>query len=389
MNKFNLLVITALLSTSIAKSQWTITNGPTEPNTSCLAANDVVLLAGCSSASSNQGGHRSLDQGDTWFPTGTTALSKFTALAVNPTSGIVYAGGNNGFYQSFDDGATFTNSNNGLAPYTTRDIIIEGNNIYASTSGVYLSTNGGFNWNSISPALNSVKIDKSGSTIVAGTFDTGVHLSLDNGLSWTNPTSGIPTNIKDVKIVGSNLLAATSTGVYISYNNGLTWTQTNLTNSTNCFHQIGSVLFAGCAANGVFYSNDGGNIWIGSSTGMGNITVTSLTSNSNYIFAGTNGSVYRRSLSDYGIITNTKTDISIMDSFLFFPNPSEGSITLEHNFHDDSELEIFNQLGKLVLTKKIIEPNLCIDITNLAKGVYSLRLKSNNSFSISKKLVLK
>lgn len=296
---------------SVSKAQWVITTGPSEPNIVALAANDNVVMAGCSSIGSNQGGHRTLNEGTNWLATGFSLLSKFNSLAINPNSGTIYAGGLACFYQSFDNGATFTNTNNGLSSYTTRDIIVDGNNLYASDNGIYLSTNGGFNWTLISPVINSYKMDKIGNTMIVGSSTTGVHLSLDNGSNWTNPSTGLPTNISDVKIVGTNLLAASASGIFISTNNGVTWTITNLTLSTSCIYQIGSTLFAGCAGGGVYYSNDGGNIWIASNTGLSNMTVYSLTSNSNYLFAGTTGYVFRRPLTDFSIQTNCSNNTSI------------------------------------------------------------------------------
>ena len=310
MKKFYLINFFAILS-SVTHAQWVITSGPSEPNVIALAANDNVVMAGCSSIGSNQGGHRTLNEGTNWLATGFSLLSKFNSLAINPNSGTIYAGGIACFYQSFDNGATFTNTNNGLLSNNTRDIIVEGNNLYASGNGIYLSTNGGFNWSLISPVINSYKMDKIGNTMIVGSSTTGVHLSLDNGSNWTNPSTGLPTNISDVKIVGTNLLAASASGIFISTNNGLTWTITNHTLSTSCFYQIGSTLFAGCGGGGVYYSNDGGNIWIASNTGLSNMTVYSLTSNSNFLFAGTTGYVFRRPLADFGIATNCSNNTVI------------------------------------------------------------------------------
>jgi hypothetical protein len=310
MKKVYVIIFFSMLNAA-TQAQWVITSGPSEPNIVTLSANDEVIMAGCSSVGSNQGGHRTLNEGNNWSATGFSLLSKFNSLAINPNTGTIYAGGLNCFYQSFDNGASFTNTNTGLSAYTTRDIHVEGNNLYASDYGIYLSTNGGFNWSLISPVINSNKMDKIGNTILVGTLTAGVYLSLDNGNNWTNPNTGLPTNITDVKIIGTNLLAANASGVFISTNNGLTWTITNLTSSTQCFYQIGSTLFAGCGGGGVYYSNDGGNTWIASNAGLSNMTVYSLTSNSNYLFAGTTGYVFRRPLTDFTIVTNCSNNTLI------------------------------------------------------------------------------
>jgi photosystem II stability/assembly factor-like uncharacterized protein len=381
------LLILFLITHTLANAQWVITSGPSEPLISSLAANDNVLIAGCSSASSNYGGHRTLNEGTSWTPTGTSLISKFNSLAINPNSGTVYAGGFSCFYQSFDNGATFTLSNNGMLSGNTRDILVDGTNIYAANSGIYLSTNGGFNWSLISPAMAATKLDKSGNIILVGTSNAGVYLSIDNGSTWTNPNSGLLANtIQDVKISGTNLLAATASGVYISTNSGTTWSLSNLSLSTWCFYNVGTTLFAGTDPGGVYYSNDGGNTWIAANTGLTNMSVYSFASNSNYLFAGTNAYVFRRPLIDFGMITSNKINTS--NGIEISPNPSTGIITLTKINTYKSEIEVFNQIGEKVYTTITNAENTKIDLSNLAKGIYFLRMTESNKDIFTKKIVL-
>jgi hypothetical protein len=374
---------------SVTKAQWVTTSGPSEPYTVALAANDNVVMAGCSSASSNQGGHRTLDEGTSWLSTGFSLLSKFNSLAINPSTGTIYAGGLTCFYQSFDNGANFTNTNTGLSSYTTRDIVVDGTNLYASDFGIYLSTNGGFNWSLISPTINSTKMDKIGNTILVGTMTAGVYLSVDNGSNWTNPTTGLPTNITDVKIIGTNFLVTTASGIYISTNSGTTWTMTNLSLPTECIYQVGSILFAGCSGGGgVYYSNDGGNTWIASNAGLSNTTVYALTSNSNYLFAGTTGYTFRRPLSDYGILTSITNEHNTNSDITIAPNPTTGILTITQPISQKSDIEIYNQLGKLIDTKITTGKTTTIDLSNLKKGIYFVRMTDLNKTVVNKKIVI-
>jgi hypothetical protein len=86
-------------------------------------------------------------------------------------------------------------------------LAVSGGNIFAGTgsnsggnSGVYLSTNNGGNWSSVSSGLpvgsgSQVKaLAINGSNIFAGTNGKGVYLSQNNGASWTE--SPIPLNIQ-------------------------------------------------------------------------------------------------------------------------------------------------------------------------------------------------
>lgn len=374
---------------TVTKAQWVTTSGPSEPNTVALAANDTVVMAGCSSVSSNQGGHRTLDEGANWLTTGFSLLSKFNSLAINQSTGTIYAGGLACFYQSFDNGANFTNTNNGLSSYTTRDIVVDGSNLYASDFGIYLSTNGGFNWSLVSPVINSTKMDKIGNTILVGTMTTGVYLSVDNGSNWTNPTTGLPTNITDVKIVGTNFLVTTASGIYISTNSGASWTATNLSLPTECIYQVGTLLFAGCSSGGgVYYSNDGGNAWIASNAGLTNTSVYALTSNSNYLFAGTAGYTFRRPLSDYGILTSIINQHITTSDITIAPNPTTGILTITQPITQKSDIEIYNQLGKLIDTKVSTGKTATIDLSNFKKGIYFVRITDINKTVVNKKIVI-
>lgn len=362
-----------LLANTTIQAQWVLTSGPTEAYVTALAANDNVIIAGCSSIGSNQGGHYSLDDGDNWTSTGFSLVSKFKSLAINPSTGTIYAGGQNCFYQSFDNGVSFTNTNTGLTAYDTYDIIVEGTDLYASNSGIYKSTNGGFNWTMLTNSMNATKIDKSGNIFIAATASTGVHLSLNNGSTWSNATTGLPTNITDVLISGSNLLASTVSGIYISTNNGSNWALTNLTTSTWCMYKIGTTLFAGCDNGSIYYCNDGGNTWIASSAGLANFAVYSFTSNSNYIFAGTTSHVYRRPLIEFGNITKIENQNTSLN-FDLIPNPNSGQVVISMNNNSTIEIEITNTLGQIIYQTKSRENKISIDLNNERAGVYFVKV---------------
>ena len=388
MKKIYTIILLVTVSV-VSKAQWVTTSGPSEPNTIALAANETVVIAGCSSASFSQGGHRTLDEGTNWLSTGLGTISKFSSLAIKPGTGVIYAGGLACFYQSFDNGATFTNTNTGLPSYTTRDIHLDGTNLYASTFGIYLSTNNGINWSLISPMINSTKMDKIGNAILVGTMSAGVYLSVDNGINWSNPTTALPINITDVKIIGTNFLAATASGIYISTNSGASWNATNLSLPTECIHQVGSMLFAGCSGGGgVYYSTDGGNTWIPSNTGLSNTSVSALTSNSNYLFAGTTGYTFRRPLSDYGTLTSVTKNDHMNNEITISPNPTSGILTINQTISQKSEIEIYNQLGKLIETNTSIGKTTTIDLSSLQKGIYFVRMTDLNKNVVSKKILL-
>jgi len=387
MRKICTLIILVISSFS-SNAQWTITTGPVEPDVTSLAANDTVLMAGCSSASTNVGGHRSLDNGDNWSVTGLNLVSKFSALAIDNSNGYVYAGGQNALYKSTDKGVSFVNINNGLSPYTVHDIIIDGNNLYASAQGIYYSSNSGLNWSLISSVFSSYQMDKSGNNIIVGSTTSGLYLSNNNGSSWVNLTTGIPANIADVKIVGSNYLAATSTGIYMSTNNGASWTLTNLTSITNCIYQVGSTLFAGTSNDGVFYSTNGGSTWVANNSGLTNLTVYSLTSNSTYLFAGTTGYVFRIPLSDFGITTGVSQQPISVENINISPNPTTGIFNITQPEAKEIEIAVYNTIGENVFNSTTSDKTTTLNIRQLNKGIYIIKITDEAKNTIVKKVVL-
>jgi photosystem II stability/assembly factor-like uncharacterized protein len=384
MNRILLLSLTLLLHSAVF-AQWEITSGPTEPNVVTLATNDVLMVASCSSVSSTPGGYITLDNGSNWSQTGITLPLEFSALAIDPVDGTIYAGASGSFFQSFDAGETYTNTNNGLPIYTVRDILIDGDNLYVSNQGIYLSTNEGFNWNLISPVMSSNKMDKIGSQILVGTFTAGVYYSNNNGNSWSNFTEGLPSAIIDVKIVGSNFLVATNFGVYISNDTGITWTLTDQTEQSSCLYQIGNTVFSG-ADNGVHISSDGGQTWVPENDGLSNLTVYSLAANGTYLFAGTTGYVFRRPLSDLGIVVSEE---NVQEKEItLYPNPTTGILTIAHPQWNMTQIAVQNLLGQIVLQKSIQNTESTIDLTKSKKGLYIVKITGPNNEVALRKIVI-
>ncbi|WP_299671791.1 endonuclease [uncultured Polaribacter sp.] len=92
-----------------------------------------------------------------------------------------------------------------------------------------------------------------------------------------------------------------------------------------------------------------------------------------------------------GIGSHETTTASINDvlfnNFKMFPNPVEGNSVL---FSTDkvARIEIYNVLGKLMIKDQISSTNKELDISNLNKGIYIVKIVVNNNF-ISKKLIKK
>ena len=72
----------------------------------------------------------------------------------------------------------------------------------------------------------------------------------------------------------------------------------------------------------------------------------------------------------------TSADVATLsvDELSFYPNPSNGAITIENPKNEKQGLRISNELGQLV-RYEIIDPDRnTIDLTELSNGVYFIQL---------------
>jgi photosystem II stability/assembly factor-like uncharacterized protein len=232
---------TGLFRSTDLGASWTWLSGYTRPECWAITFNDSNhIFAG----DGDWGGlMRSTDDGDSWvqlLPNSVAVLS----IAIDSV-GVIYVGASNNYYKSTDNGVTWTSIYTGLPSLeiaTTlckqRDEIFVGTGYILQGDGVYHSTNGGVNW--IGRGLSgqtvySLTKDNYG-TLFAGTKDSGVYKSSDNGLTWLQINNGLYNkNIFRVKTGPSDVLFACSEsdgGIYRSSNFGESWEITGVTAGT-------------------------------------------------------------------------------------------------------------------------------------------------------------
>ncbi len=171
-------------------------------------------------------------------------------------------------------------------------IAVSGKNIYEGTdSGVFRSINYG-KWVSTGLPSSSVKaLAVSGGRLLAGT-DNGIFISTDSANTWTPKNSGVTDlNVLSLIVANDSVYAGTKNGnVYLSANNADGWTSiTNGFSNGLAIYSIavhGSNIFIG-TGDGVFLSKNKGSSW--QIVGFVNMSVTSVISANNNIFAGTTG----------------------------------------------------------------------------------------------------
>jgi len=284
----------------------------------------------------------------------------------------IYLGDNSDYYTSdhvflsADNGGTFNVWNSGLssAPITTvYSIVLKGSYLFLGTNnGVYKATAGTNSWTSVStgtngmPTATSVKsLFVSGTTLYAGTLGstTGIYKTTTDGTSWSQISNGIPafSNVNCFAAAGSNVFAGTDTGVYSTSNGGILWSPIN--------------------------------------TGLADSSITVMATTTNYLWAGTNSQgVWRRQLSQ--LYTSTG-EIQPEPSFSIYPNPATTSINIEipQEFNNSSSnlVQIFNTLGSLVWQKNTSDASIYIDVNDLPKGIYFVKIKNSDMTQTAKFIV--
>ncbi len=78
-------------------------------------------------------------------------------------------------------------------------------------------------------------------------------------------------------------------------------------------------------------------------------------------------------------------DNNILNTFKIYPNPTNGN-TIYIKTRDNINVSIYNVLGKIIKSTEISERTNNIDISNLSKGIYIVKMSIENK-SITKKLI--
>jgi len=178
-----------------------------------------------------------------------------------------------------------------------RTIAVSGQNLFAGTmeSGVFRSTDNGTSWTVINNGLNHkliYSLAASGSNIFVG-IPTGLFVSTNSGESW-NPTN-IVGPVLSIIVNASNILASSNNSIWRSTNNGLSWEKLSTSYGGYSIATYGTNIFVGSSGY-VHRSTDNGTTWSSIKIGEPYLTlkVTALAIIDTILFAGFEGAgVYR------------------------------------------------------------------------------------------------
>ncbi|HWY39023.1 MAG TPA: T9SS type A sorting domain-containing protein, partial [Bacteroidia bacterium] len=70
-----------------------------------------------------------------------------------------------------------------------------------------------------------------------------------------------------------------------------------------------------------------------------------------------------------------------------YPNPTNGTFTIQLNDHENTSMEIYNVSGQKIITQVLQSNSAKIDLAGLAGGIYQIRLLKNNEVIYSGRMV--
>jgi len=275
------------------------------------------LDSGIIYATTQDGGiFKSKNRGDDWEKlSADIPLAAIHTLVVNPqNTNHLFAGSQNGFYQSHDQGITWTESSEGIIAAKINSVTINhrnSNHIILGLDGeIIKSFNRGQTWQRFQNALVNQDITymvispTDTNKIWVGTKHEGVFLSLNGGRTWGKKY--LSYEIRKIcldPINSQRLYLVTNIGIYRTDDFGENWTKKNgalpnvqiydlVINRQNPLE-----LYTATQGNGIYQSSNGGERWFPINFGLDIFNVYALQINesdqSTYLLAGTEKGIYK------------------------------------------------------------------------------------------------
>ncbi len=301
-----------------------------------------------------------LDGGENWeFAelAGTTFIQSLDFI--NESMGWIV--GFQGMIMKTDDGGESWETQNTGVPHDVWEveainenvIFAAGRNTVTEKGMFFKTTDGGQNWETeeISDMLMSVAcIDDQ--KWFAGGENGKLFSTLDAGESWSSQIIKPATNVMEVKFVDEN------NGFLMCYDDDNPY-------SPNSY---------------IYKTIDAGQTWeLSHQTNGQKLYSIAFTSPNNGLACGADGKIWL-----YNVPTNIEE--AKHENFQIYPNPSNGVFTIQNptSLEDLSGLEISDITGKAIYNLTPGHSPVQIDLSNYPKGVYFLKIETNNQYFTQK-----
>ncbi|MBU2940376.1 T9SS type A sorting domain-containing protein [Lacinutrix sp. C3R15] len=308
--------------------------------------------------------------GDVWgtnLTTPTTGAPFVWTLKMHSTTSTTLYGGFADVYKSTNKGDTWSNLNSGAGQIEFIETF--GDNLFViGENAIKKSTNDGSSWSSVTEPeagakMNSISLDQNNTNTVYATVNgyvdgSKVFKSTNGGTTWTNISTGLPNVVAKQVVLKQN--------------------------------QGQEILFLGTEI-GVYYKI-GTDSWTKLGQGLPNVVVSDIEINytQDKLVVGTFG----RGLWEISIANNTlgvnEVEADELTAPTIYPNPVEdGVLNIKLNdTNSNYDYKMYNVIGGLVKKGTLNTGLNTLDVSNVATGVYVVRMTDGKTVS-SQKVIIK
>lgn len=390
------LVVFTICSLAINQNvaaQWNIVDvGTTEGLFSvCFINKDTGFICGTNTLL------QSFDGGENWSPAPSVNVYGYQLFAINfPTIKVGYVAGPFIVLKTEDSGITWNNVTPPNAEYLYDiQFLNKDTGVVSGDSKYFKTVDGGQTWQEIFPDIFSgisyeyiqfltlntgflCSADPGGTAILVKSVDEGVNWNLAFPLPFPSPAFFQPYKVFQFFSSGIGY-AGIGGGIFKTINAGDAWS--TLSFSSSCsnlfFLSVDTGYVAGSDSNlttAIYKTYDGGNSWMRTSTPYPDSSLYVIEMfflDKNYGFAvGSNG-LFMKTENGGGYlgIEPTKNDLPIL-----FPNPVGDFLSIQRTESSPTEISIMNLLGETVKEKVSAEKIIKIDMRNITRGCYMVKL---------------
>lgn len=386
-------LLTMLICTQIGHAQWVSqTSGTTQHLNSIFATtNSSVFTVG-----TNGTGRKTSNGGSLWstMSLGVTTTQNSIRF-INSSSGFT-AGGFQDIMRTTNSGSSWANIGGGMTD-------LNDCHFTSSSSGWVvgnIEVGYGFLYNPFT--FNLIQITANANKVLRGIYfansTTGwvvgegglIIKTTDNGIAWTQQTSGTLNQLNKVMFTDANngIVVGNGGTILKTINGGANWTSSTsgtIQNLNAVYYADASNVWA-CGNNGIILkSSDGGLTWASETSGttetlnaIHGIGITDVWA------CGNNGTIIYRSGTTSVFEPHLQTTISV------YPNPFSALTTFQSgNLLQNATLTMENCFGQTVKQiKNISGQTITLHRDNLSNGLYFIRLTQDNKVISTEKLVI-
>ncbi len=246
--------------------------------------------------------------------------------------------------------------------------------ISSNTLNVFIASTPTITVNSVTPVCvgNTVTLTASGgSTPFSYTWTPGP-------FAYFNIVT-TPTATTTYTVIGDNYTGCQDTTTLLVIVNPLPTLNVTSSNSVLCVGQTATL------------TTNGANTYTWSTSTIGSTEIVTPSSNTNYTVTGTDvnncigTTIFTQSVSSCTGINNLVNNTS---GIFIFPNPTNGLLNFHFNsVTENTFLELYNQLGELVLKEKISDIQYEIDLNEFSSGIYQLLVTENKTIIRKEKII--